>query len=104
MWHIARNIYTSDQARTLSFDRAPCDAVGDVFKPRVHIQHFGRRRLSEVRSSTPWRLEVGAADLAVATALEERCHADKADIVVPHHGILCVIPRNLEVVMKNWFC
>jgi hypothetical protein len=38
--------------------------------------------------------------LGIAGALEERCRANKANVVVPHHRVRCVVPWNLELVVE----
>ena len=83
----------------MSLDGAPGDAVGDVLEARVQVEHFGGRSLSK---SAVLAWEEREANLAVATALEERSHPDKTDAVVPHDCVVGVIPGELEVVMEGW--
>jgi hypothetical protein len=44
--------------------------------------------------------EIGTTNLAVSTALEEGCHPNEANVVVPHDGVGGVFSRNLEVVVE----
>ena len=39
--------------------------------------------------------------LGILATLEKRSHADKADVVVPHHYILGVVTGELENILKD---
>lgn len=41
-------------------------------------------------------------NLAVFAALEKGCHADEADIVVPHDGVDGFGSRHPKVVLEDW--
>lgn len=41
------------------------------------------------------------AYFGILATLKERSHADKADIIIPHDGILGIIPWDFEDVLKD---
>lgn len=42
-----------------------------------------------------------ATHLGILAALEEGCHADETNVVVPHDGILSLVAREFENVLKD---
>lgn len=46
--------------------------------------------------------DVPSADLGKVAALEERGDPDQTDIVIPHHGVLFVVIRLFEDILKDW--
>lgn len=87
---------------TLRHDGTPRDAVGNLLKTGICVEHLGRCRLgliSNVSALHPFRC---LAYLGIFATLKERGHTDEADIVVPHDDILDILFWGLEHVLKDY--
>lgn len=51
--------------------------------------------------ATGWTEEEATAYLGIVATLEERSHANKTDIVIPHDGVLCIVVGDLECVLED---
>jgi hypothetical protein len=86
--------------QTLCGESTSCDAVRDFLQAGVHVQHFGWCCLRNCQSEFDALLD-GDANLGVLATFEERCDAYESDVVVPHHGVLLVVSRDFEYVLKD---
>lgn len=85
---------------TLSSKCTSCDAVGNFFESRIHIEHLGWNGLWFIRECGIV-LRTERANLRVITALEERRNTDKPDIVVPHYRVFFFFSWKSECVLEN---
>lgn len=61
-----------------------CDAVGDLLKARIQVEHFC------------WGC------LGVFAAFEEWGDANEADIIIPHHDVILLVSRNFKSVLEDF--
>lgn len=85
---------------TLSGKRTTCDAVTDITKARIDVEHTCWRGLhrSELIFSD---LASYLTNLGVLAALEERSDPYQPNVIIPHDRVLFVISRKLEGVLED---
>jgi len=89
---------------TLSHNRATRDAVRDFLQARIQIQHLCWRRLFPLEGCPQNFGSAGRhlhAYFRIIAALKERGHANEADIIIPHHGVLGIATGDFEHVLKD---
>lgn len=89
---------------TLGHDGSSGDAVRYLLEPRVQVQHLSRSRLHGLVSlqiNPHFLVSLEGANLGVFATFKERSHADEADIVIPHDGILVIVSGYLEIILED---